>query len=110
MGGLSCAVKLDILGDSRTPTGALALLFVMKRSVAPLSFALTRGAAGRVSVLPAAGTGQNQLTAESAGTHLILVPGTVAVPAVWTEPVKGVFNNDRCLIGVWPADEAKMLT
>lgn len=76
------------MGDSGTSVGALTLLFVVKRRVAPLSFALTCRAAGCVSVLPAAGTGQNQLTAESGGTHLILVPGTVAVPAVWAEPVK----------------------
>lgn len=88
MRDLCCAAKLDILGDSGTPAGTLALLLVMKRSVARLSFALTCGAAGRKSVLPAAGTGQNQLAAESGGTHPILVPATVAVPAVWTEPVK----------------------
>ena len=88
MRDLSCPLKLDILGDSWTPAGALALLFVMKRSVAPTFFALTCEAAGRVSILPAAGARQNQLTAESGGTHLILVPGTVAVPAVWTEPAK----------------------
>lgn len=82
-------VKLDILGDSWAPAGALALLFVTKRSTAPPSFALTRWAAGRVSALPAAGAGQNQLTAERGGTRLILVPGTVAVAAAWKEPVEG---------------------
>lgn len=50
-----------------------------------VSFGLAGGAAGGVSVLSAAGTGQNQLTAELGGAELVLVPGTAAVPAVWTE-------------------------
>lgn len=47
-----------------------------------LSFGLAGGAAGGVSVLSAAGAGQNQLTAELGGTELVLVPGTATVPAV----------------------------
>lgn len=79
-------LSLHILGDSGTSTGALALLFVMRNSggclARGLSFCLAGGATGGVSVLSAAGTGQNQLTAEPGGAELVLVPGTAAVPAV----------------------------
>lgn len=52
--------------------------------VLSLSFGLASGAAGSVSIPSAAGTGQNQLTAELSGAELILIPGTVAVAAIWT--------------------------
>lgn len=83
---------LHIPGDSGTSTSALALLLVMQNSVAPCpSFALAGGAAGGVPVLSAAGAGQNQLAAEPCGTEFVPVPGTVAVPAVWTESVTSTF-------------------
>lgn len=49
-----------------------------------LSFGLASGAAGGVSIPSAAVTGQNQLTAELSGAELVLIPGTVAVAAIWT--------------------------
>lgn len=81
-------VKLHILRDSWTPAGALALLSAIKSVLAPPPFALACGAAACVSLLPAAGTGQNQLAAEPGGTHFILVPGTMTVPAAWTQSGK----------------------
>lgn len=98
-----CAVvNLHILRDSGTSTGALAFLLVLQSSrwhLAPgLSFGLAGGAAGGVSTLSAAGTGQNQLTAELGGAQLVLVPGTVAVPAVWTDT--GIFTTTGCLFRV----------
>lgn len=78
--------SLHILRDSGTSPSALALLFVMQvRFALSSSFGLASGAAGGVSSLPAAGTGQNQLRAELGGTELVLVPGTVAVAAAWTQ-------------------------
>lgn len=76
--------RLHVLWDSRTSTGTLTLLLGMEVGLNLLSFGLACGAAGSTSILSAAGTGQNQLAAEAGGTELVPVPGTVAVPAVWT--------------------------
>jgi len=80
---------LNLLRDSGTSVGALALLFVMRgvggRLAFSPSFGLAGGAAGGVSILSAAGTGQHQLAAEPGAAELVLVPWTAAVPAVWTQ-------------------------
>lgn len=90
------SLLLRILRDSGTSISALTLLFILRADRGCLSLSLSFGlagwAAGGVSVLSAAATGQNQLAAILSGAEFIPIPGTSTVPAVCTGAQKPSLN------------------